>query len=109
MKDITELENLQQQLNEELAVMIYFYNDDCPPCISLRPKVEKLVADNYPKMKLLWINSKNTPEIPAAYSVFANPAIILFFDGKETRRFSKYVSVDELEESIDRYYELIFG
>jgi thioredoxin-like negative regulator of GroEL len=108
MDEIIKLIDLQNHLKNELGVIAYFYNDDCPPCISLRPKVEKLVYENFPKMKLLWINAKKTPEIPAAYSVFANPTIILFFDGKETRRFSKYVSVDELEESIERYYQLIF-
>ncbi len=108
MKEIHKLEELQSLINEELAVMIYFYNDDCPPCFSLRPKVESLVADQYPKMKLIFINSKNHPEIPAEYSVFSNPAILLFFDGKETRRFSKYITVDELSLSIERYYNLIF-
>jgi len=108
MDDIIKLSDLQNQLKNELGVIVYFYNDDCPPCISLRPKVEKLVNEKFPKMNLIWINAKKTPEIPAAYSVFANPTIILFFDGKETRRFSKYVSVDELEESIERYYQLIF-
>lgn len=106
--EINNLEVLNNLIAEELGVIAYFYNDDCPPCISLRPKVEKLVAACFPKMKLAWINSKKTPEIPAAYQIFANPTILLFFDGKETRRYSKYVSVDELEESIDRYYKLIF-
>ena len=96
MKEVIELTNLQQILKNELGVIAYFYNDDCPPCISLRPKVEKLVNENFPKMKVVWINSKNTPEIPAAYQIFANPTILLFFDGKETRRFSKYVSIIEL-------------
>lgn len=108
MEKIIELADLQKQLKDDLGVIAYFYNDDCPPCISLRPKVEKLVEESFPKMKLAWINSKNTPEIPAAYQIFANPTILLFFDGKETRRFSKYVSIIELEEAIDRYYKLIF-
>ena len=108
MEEVFELANLQQILDKKLGVIAYFYNDDCPPCISLRPKVEKLVQEKFPKMKLLWVNSKKHPEIPAAYQIFTNPTILLFFDGKETRRFSKYVSIIELEESIERYYNLIF-
>jgi len=108
MEEIIELTILQQVLESELGVIAYFYNDDCPPCISLRPKVDKLVNENFPNMKVVWINSKNTPQIPAAYQIFANPTILLFFDGKETRRFSKYVSIIELEESIERYYKLAF-
>ncbi len=108
MEEVIELTNLQQILGNELGVIAYFYNDDCPPCLSLRPKVEKLVDENFSKMKVVWINSKNTPEIPAGYQIFANPTILLFFDGKETRRFSKYVSIIELEDSIERYYKMIF-
>ncbi|MEZ5083454.1 MAG: thioredoxin family protein [Bacteroidales bacterium] len=100
--------DLANCLESHVAVMLYFYNNDCAPCISLRPKVEKLVEITFPRMKVIWVNSKAQPEIPAHYGVFANPTILLFFDGKETRRFSKYVSVDELAQSIERYYKIIF-
>jgi thiol-disulfide isomerase/thioredoxin len=103
------MDALKRILSKETAVLIYFYNDDCPPCISLRPKVENLLEQEFPKINRVWINSKATPEIPANYSVFANPTLLVFFDGKETRRFSKYVSLPELRASIDRYYRLVFG
>ena len=90
-------ETVKQLIQEELGVLLYFYNDDCAPCISLRPKVESLMEQRFPKMKILWVNSKATPDIPASYSVFANPTILVFFDGKEFKRFSKYVSINELD------------
>lgn len=100
--------DITNYLKENQAVILYFYNDDCAPCISLRPKVEKLIAESFPLMKVIWVNSKVQPEIPAQFGVFSNPTLLLFFDGKETRRFSKFVSVDELQQSIERYYNLIF-
>ncbi len=100
---------VNQIIRDELGVLLYFYNDDCAPCISLRPKVESLMEEKFPKMQVIWVNSKSTPEIPAGYNVFANPTILLFFEGKEFKRFSKYVSMDELEASIDRYYSLMFS
>ena len=99
---------VEKELNHNVAVVLYFYNDNCAPCISLRPKVEKLVADKFPMIHLLWINSLVNPEIPANFGVFANPAILLFFEGKEFKRFSKYISIDELSDSISRYYSLVF-
>jgi thioredoxin 1 len=104
---MSKLTNLKNQVEKEKALMIYFYNNDCAPCISLRPKIELLMA-NFPKMKLNWINSKTHPEVTAAYSVFSNPTILLFFEGKEYRRFSKFVSMIELEEVIRRYYNILF-
>lgn len=109
MKTIQDLSTLDQLIHDELGVLLYFYNDDCPPCISLRPKVEALMNENFQKMKVVWVNSKTSPEIPANFNVFANPTILVFFDRKEFKRFSKYVSVNELSESIERYYSLAFS
>jgi thioredoxin-like negative regulator of GroEL len=106
--EITSIDQIQMIIKSELAVLLYFYNDDCPPCLSLRPKVEKMIEESFPRMKLYFANSKQYPEIPASYSVFANPTLITFFDGKETKRFSKYVSIPELEQAIERYYEMVF-
>jgi thioredoxin-like negative regulator of GroEL len=108
MEEIIKLSDIKNIIEKQFGVLAYFYNDDCAPCISLRPKVETLIREQFPQMKIVWVNSKKTPEIPAAFQIFANPTILLFFDGKETRRFSKYVSVIELEETISRYYSLIF-
>ncbi len=103
------IEQLQEIVKKEEAVMLYFYNDDCPPCLSLRPKVEALLDNSFPEMKLVFVNSKRYPEIPASYGVFANPTLILFFDGKEFKRFSKYISTSELHQAIERYYLIIFN
>lgn len=105
MDDLAALKN---KIDKEKALLVYFFNDNCAPCISLRPKVEHLMANSFPKINLIFVNSQSESEIPAAFGVFANPAILLFFEGKEYRRFSKYVSLIELEEVIKRYYYLLF-
>lgn len=102
---LPELQNLIQS-NE--AILVYFSTNHCAPCISLRPKVIGLLQTKFPKMKMEFMDAESSPEITGQFSVFASPTILLFFDGKETRRFSKYVSVAELKESIERYYTMIF-
>ena len=102
------LKDLQKLIDDNAAVLVYFSTNHCAPCISLRPKVLDLIQSKFPKMKMEFIDAESSPEITGNYSVFASPAILLFFDGKETRRFSKYISVAELEQSIERYYNLIF-
>jgi thioredoxin 1 len=99
---------LKNRIGKEKALLVYFYNDDCAPCIRLRPKVKDLMINSFPKMKLIFVDSKSYPEIPVAFGVYANPAILLFFEGKEYRRFSKFVSMIELEETIQRYFNLLF-
>lgn len=104
----TTLVEIQNLIEKNEAVLIYFSTNHCAPCISLRPKVKDLLQTKFPKMKMEFMDAESALEMSGHFNVFASPTILLFFDGKETRRFSKYVSVAELEESIERYYTMIF-
>ncbi len=99
---------IAQLVENESAVLVYFYNNNCAPCISLRPKVEALVSSSFPLMKLVFVNSEENPAIPASYNVFSNPTLIIFLEGKEYRRDSKYISIPQLSEAIERPYNMIF-
>ncbi len=101
-------ETLKQQIAGEKGVISYFYSDRCAPCVSLRPKVKQMVEEDFPGMKLILVNSENHPETTAHFGVFANPSIIVFFEGKEFRRYSKYISINEMGGDINRIYPLVF-
>jgi hypothetical protein len=68
-----------------------------------------MVSEEFPEMRHSYINAAQYPEFAAANGVFASPTIVVMFDGKETFRVSKYISVDELAGRIRRYYNLIFS
>ena len=103
-----DLSYYQELIKSSQACLFYFYTNQCTPCAELRPKVKSLTDAKYPLMKTEFIAADTANEMSSRYNVFASPTIILFFDGKETRRFSKFVSIDEIDRSIDRYYSLIF-
>ena len=87
-------------------LLIYFFNDDCAPCLSLRPKVEVLIREKFPLMEMIYIDGKKFPDLTGEFRAFGFPVLLIFFEGKEFLRYSKYVSVTELEESIGRIYRL---
>jgi thiol-disulfide isomerase/thioredoxin len=105
--EISSLEELQSIIAEKPAVLAYFYNDNCAPCLSLRPKIIEMVDDHFPKMELHFVNSDKR-EIPANYAVYDNPTLLIFFDRKEYIRVSKYVSTAQLSEQVQRYYNMVF-
>ncbi|KAF5062990.1 hypothetical protein DSECCO2_299300 [anaerobic digester metagenome] len=107
--EISNPEELNALVSSSPALLLYFFNDSCAPCVALRPKVEQLISGEFPKMKHAYINAALHPLIAASNNVFASPTIIAFFDGKETFRVSKYISLDELAGRIERYYSLIFN
>lgn len=106
--EMNTIEQVNALVAKEAAVIVYFYSDNCAPCVSLRPKVQQLIEKSFPEIKLVLVNSATNPSLPASYGVFSNPTIILFFDGREYRRESKYISIPQLSESIERPYNMIF-
>ncbi|MCF8232834.1 MAG: thioredoxin family protein [Bacteroidales bacterium] len=108
MKELKQLDEVQKLLENERGVLLYFYNDHCAPCLSLRPKVIHLISTTFPQITLAFVNSERYPDIPAHYGIFSNPALLLFIEGREYLRKSKYISESELRESIDRLYSMAF-
>ncbi len=106
--EFTTNEQVNELIANQTAVIIYFYSDNCAPCVSLRPKVQQLVDNSFPNIKLAFVNSQKHPEIPTAFSIFANPTIVIFFEGREFRRESKYISIPQLSDAIERPYNMIF-
>ena len=106
--ELNSIEQVEKTVKENSAALVYFYNDNCAPCLSLRPKVIELVTEEFPKMELVFVNSGINPEIPASYQAFTSPTLIVFFDGREFRRESKYISIPQLSETIGRPYGMIF-
>jgi len=109
MEELMSSEELESIKISMPALLVYFYNDSCAPCVALRPKVEEMMLDAFPLMKHLYVNSAANPELSAANGVFASPTIVVYFEGNENFRVSKYISIGELEARIERYYNLLFS
>ncbi|MBW7847291.1 MAG: thioredoxin family protein [Bacteroidales bacterium] len=103
-----DLSALQQKIAGNSAILLYFFNDHCAPCLSLRPKVQDLIENDFSKIDLLFVNSEKYPGLTAHYSVFSNPTLIMFFEGKEFQRWSKFVSVSQIASAIEKPYSLLF-
>lgn len=102
------INQLKQKVKSEKGIVLYFKNDLCSPCLALRPKVEELIKTKFKKMSFDIMDTVKQPELSNEFNVFSNPTILVFFEGKEYIRKSKYVSISELEKDISRLYNMIF-
>lgn len=107
--ELSSCEQLEALLSKYSAVLVYFSNESCSVCKSLKPKVEELVKLNFDKMLPLSINADSFPEITGQYRIFTLPAILVFFYGKETIRKVRNFSIKELDDDIKRPYSLLFS
>lgn len=90
------------------AGIIYFYNDNCSPCLSLRPKISDLAEREFPEMKLIMVNGLTSREQAVRFNIFSFPTILVYFDGREFARFSQYVSLQQMKDRISKIYNVYF-
>lgn len=92
-------------INNTPISLIYFSSTNCSVCDILKPKILSLVS-NYTIIDAIEIKAHNNIELCSQLNLFTFPTILLFIDGKEVLRESKYISVLELKDKLDRYYNL---
>jgi len=102
------LTEFQSTLSSEPAFMLYFYNDTCGVCKTLWPRVESLVRNEFPDMKLIRTNATESRELAGQLRMLSVPGIAVFMDGHEVFRANGMVSIDELHRRIARPYGLMF-
>ncbi|MDH7603380.1 MAG: thioredoxin family protein [Melioribacter sp.] len=108
MYNAISFEEANKYFNTHKIVLTYFSTNDCNVCKVLKPKVKELIEYEFPLINFLYINVNESKEIAAQFSVFAIPTIILFIDGKEYIRKSRFINLEELKSELDRIYNLIF-
>lgn len=107
MEKYDEKENIEKLKNHSDMLMVYFGDDSCSVCVSMKPKLIKML-ESYPNIKFLNINPNENRKLAAEYNIFAIPVIILYIQGKETIREARIISLDNLEVKIKRYYEMLY-
>ena len=108
MNAISSLQEFQELVFQEPAVLFYCSTPTCGVCASIKPKVIKLMNEAFPKMKLFYVDTENLPELRGQLSVYSVPAILGYFQGKELIREARNFGIMELAQKIDRYYGMLF-
>lgn len=109
MQPIQSLAEFNEVVENNQAVLAYFSTDSCSVCHVLKPKVEQMIARDFPQIKLIYIPSDQQPEVAAQNRVFTAPTVLVFFQGKESIRKSRAFGIEELKAEIQRPYSLIFS
>ncbi|KAI8029060.1 hypothetical protein LOK49_LG01G00490 [Camellia lanceoleosa] len=93
-----------QQLEE--SVVIVWMASWCRKCVYLKPKLEKLAADYYPRIRFYCLDVNNVPhKLVVRAGVTKMPTIQLWKDGKKQAEVigghKAYLVVNEVQEMIE--------
>ncbi len=102
---ITDFETIKEK---EIAFVLYITDNTCNVGENVGPKLEKLLAENFPKLKLYQTYMSDSLELTGQLSVFAIPTVLVYFEGKQYIQKSRTFSLNELEQEIERYYLMVF-
>ena len=91
------------------VVLLYFSTPACSVCHSLKPKLKELLSAHFPSVQIRFIDVERHAEIAARYRVFTVPVIIVFAEGREAIRKSRFINLDEFREEMERLLRLLEG
>lgn len=108
MKEIENINEIDDVLQKEGITGLYFSTDTCNVCKTLRPKVHSIVKSyNKDNLNIYYVNLEKLKQATGQFMVFTVPVITFFHDKKEIQRFGRYVSEKEIRGFLDRYIEFI--
>ncbi|MCU7964216.1 thioredoxin family protein [Shewanella sp. SW32] len=99
-------EILESMLTEHAAVLLLFGAPDCGVCQTLKPRIAELLVQEFPLMRMAYIDCQAQGEIAANRNVFALPVVECVFYGKTFGRFSKVFSLADIRGALARPYAL---
>jgi len=94
--------SLSEALKKCQVAVVDFWVEWCGPCRLTSPIVESVARKFAGRVAVLKVNVDENPEVAALYEVMSIPTIIIFWKGKELRRFIGYSPFlgAELEKTI---------
>ncbi|WP_280770237.1 thioredoxin family protein [Salipaludibacillus daqingensis] len=88
---------------QEIAILLV-KTDACSVCDAVEQQMEHGAIHNI-KVPIVKVRLEDVPEISGQYLVFTAPTILLFIKGKEYWRGSRFISYEELNRTIDKFYK----
>lgn len=104
MMTFKTIEELANYIEEQQLVLLFIKTENCGVCdVMLKRKVNILILENYDYVEKIEILLQDMQEIAGRYGVFTGPTILLFHNGKEILRESRFISLENLERIIQLF------
>lgn len=103
MRTIHSINEYRQLADQAETFLLFVKTDNCSVCEGLRPQVEEFEEDY--TIPFYLANAANLPELAGELLLFSAPIVLLFYKGKETQRFVRFVRIDELKSRLTELEE----
>ncbi|MDX1351626.1 MAG: thioredoxin family protein [Thiomicrorhabdus sp.] len=109
MQNIATLEELDCLKQSEDALLILFGGKECNVCHSIKPKLIELISEEYPKIKMVYVDCHVVTDICSQNGVFTLPTLQVFFTGQRFIEEVRSFSLQKVMQDIARPYSMVFS
>jgi thiol-disulfide isomerase/thioredoxin len=109
-KEKLNLESLSEILtsvNQSNLSLVLASTNNCSVCDAIEPVIQNIIK-KFPKTNYNHIFIDSMVEASGEFMVFTVPTIILYAQGKEIHRQGRFISFEELEFQLSRWYEFFY-
>ncbi|PEB50927.1 thiol reductase thioredoxin [Bacillus pseudomycoides] len=96
MRDFQTIEELVAYIEEKDLALLFIKTENCGVCDVMLEKVSRLL-EHYQGVENIVISLQDMREISGKYLVFTGPTVLLFHEGKEILRESRFISLEKIE------------
>ena len=86
--------------DSELPVLVDFYADWCGPCKVMAPAVDQLAASHQGRLLVAKLDTDRAPRTAQSFNIRGIPTVIVFEGGREAKRVTGAVPLQELERMV---------
>jgi len=108
MQNIETLEELERLKQSEEGLLVLFGGKDCNVCHSIKPKLIELMEENYPKVKLVYVDCHVYTDICSQHSIFSLPTLQVYFTGQRFIEEVRSFSLQKVMQDLARPYSMVF-
>ncbi|WP_019555975.1 thioredoxin family protein [Thiomicrorhabdus arctica] len=109
MENIETLEALDALKQSEEGLLILFGGKECNVCHSIKPKLIALMQENYPKIKMVYVDCHVVIEVCSQNGVLSLPTLQVFFTGQRFIEEVRTFSLQKVIQEIARPYSMVFA
>lgn len=108
IKEFSQPTAIKEVIDSENLVVALFSDLGCNVCLAITPQLIEL-SEKFTKVAFVSADVEAIKELVGTYLVFVYPTVIIFAQGKETQRYERVFSMDDIEHTIARYDALLNG
>lgn len=93
----------REVLESPLPVMVDFYAEWCGPCKMMSPVIDKIAESLNGKLKVMKLDTDDSPEIAVKYQIMGVPTLIIFKEGQPIAKHVGYMNEQNMSSFVKQH------